>query len=112
MFGSPDGLWADPDGRIFVQTDGTQPGGNNDQMLVADPETAEFRRLFTGVAGCEVTGIAQTPNRRVRFINLQHHGDGDPAITNWPESYTGAEGPVPRDSTVVIVRKDGGVVGS
>ena len=39
MFGSPDGLWADRDGRVFVETDGAQPGGNNDQLLVAHAST-------------------------------------------------------------------------
>jgi secreted PhoX family phosphatase len=112
MFGSPDGIWADPDGRIFVQTDGSQPGGNNDQMLVADPDTAEFRRLLTGVSGCEITGIAVTPDRRTMFANVQHPGDGDPALTNFPADYTGAAGPVPRDATIVITRRDGGIIGS
>jgi len=112
MFGSPDGLWADPDGRVFVQTDGSQPGDNNDQMLVADAATGEFKRLFTGVPGCEVTGIAVTPSRTTMFANIQHPGDGDPALTNFPEDFSGADGPVPRDATVVITRSDGGVVGS
>ena len=62
-FGSPDGLWADPDGRLFIETDGGQPEGANNQMLVADPERNEFRRLFAGVTGCEITGIAVTPDR-------------------------------------------------
>ncbi|MDO5682513.1 MAG: DUF839 domain-containing protein, partial [Propionibacteriaceae bacterium] len=43
MFGSPDGIWADGKGRVFVETDGTQPGKNNDQLLVADQQTAEFK---------------------------------------------------------------------
>jgi hypothetical protein len=45
------------------------------------------------------------------FINVQHSGDGDPITTNFPADYTGAAGPVPRDATVVITRKDGGVSG-
>lgn len=112
MFGSPDGIWADPDGRIFVQTDGTQPGSNNDQMLVATAVGREFKRLFTGVKGCEVTGVTVTPDRRTMFVNLQHPGDGDPAVTNFPEAFTGAGGPVPRDCTIVITRKNGGIIGS
>ena len=112
MFGSPDGIWADPDGRIFIQTDGTQPGKNNDQMLVADAKTKEIKRIFTGVAGCEVTGVAVTPDRKTMFVNLQHPGDGNPAITNFPAKFTGATGPKPRDCTIVITRKDGGVIGS
>ena len=107
-FGSPDGIWADPDGRLFIQTDGSQPEGANDQMLVADIETGELRRLFTGVAGAEVTGIAVTPDRRTMFINLQHPGNGDPAQTGFPD-YGGA---VPRDATLALTRKDGGIIGS
>ena len=112
MFGSPDGIWADPDGRVFVQTDGSQPGGNNDQMLVADPGTARFRRLLTGVEGCEITGIAVPPDRRTMFVNVQHPGDGDPSVTDFPAEFIGAAGPVPRDATIVITRKNGGIIGS
>ncbi len=113
-FGSPDGLWADPDGRLFIQTDGTQPTVNgvqlNDQMLVADPSTGEIRRIFTGVEGCEVTGITVTPDRRTMFINLQHPGNGDPTQTNFPAPQ--GSGRIPRDATVVITRKNGGIIGS
>ena len=107
-FGSPDGLWADPDGRLFIQTDGAQPGGNNDQMLVADIATGELRRMFTSVPSAEVTGIAVTPDRRTMFINLQHPGNGDPAVSQFP-AYDGS---VPRDATLAITRKDGGIIGS
>jgi secreted PhoX family phosphatase len=107
-FGSPDGIWADPDGRLFIQTDGAEPEGANDQMLVADFETGELRRIFTGVVGAEITGIAVTPDRRTMFINLQHPGNGDAAATGFPD-YGGA---VPRDATVALTRKDGGIIGS
>jgi secreted PhoX family phosphatase len=112
MFGSPDGIWADKDGRVFVQTDGEQPGKQNDQMLVANAATKQFSRLFTGVKGCEVTGVAVTPSQKTMFVNVQHPGDGDPRLTNFPAPYTGAGGPVPRDCTIVITRKNGGVVGT
>ncbi len=107
-FGSPDGLWADPDGRLFIQTDGRQPEGAADQLLIADPSTGEIRRLFSGVPGGEVTGVAVTPDRRTLFVNIQHPGNGDPALTQFPN----LGDPVPRDATVVLRRKDGGIVGS
>ncbi len=107
-FGSPDGLWADPDGRLFIQTDGSQPNGANDQMLVADSTTGDLRRMFTGVRGAEVTGVAVTPDRRTMFINLQHPGNGNPEETQFPD-YAGG---IPRDATVVITKKDGGIIGS
>lgn len=113
-FGSPDGLWADPDGRLFIQTDGDQPEVNgvklNDQMLVADPSTGEISRIFAGVTACEVTGITVTPDRRTMFINIQHPGDGDPSLTNFPAPP--GSGKIPRDATVVITRKNGGIIGS
>ncbi len=109
-FSDPDGLWADPDGRLFIQTDGGQMDGLNNQMLVADLSTGDLRRLFTGVTSDEITGITTTPNRKTMFINTQHPGNGDPTRTNFPAPFDGVT--VPRDSTIVITRKDGGIVGS
>ena len=112
-FSSPDGLWADPDGRLFIQTDGDQQEAMNNQMLVADAATGALRRLFSGVPGAEITGIATTPDRRTMFVNVQHPGNGDPALTNFPVENAAPDGAtVPRDATVAITRKDGGVVGS
>jgi secreted PhoX family phosphatase len=112
-FGSPDGLWADDEGRLFIQTDGDQPGGINNQMVVADTLATPpvFRRLFAGVAGDEITGMAVTPDGETMFINTQHPGDGDPAVTNFPVE--GSGGPqVPRDATIVITKIGGGTIGS
>ena len=109
-YGSPDGLWADPDGRLFIQTDGKQQDGLNNQMLVADTQTGEIRRLFTGVTGDEITGITTTPDRRTMFINIQHPGGGDPEKTNFPAKRDHVT--APRDATIVITRKDGGIIGS
>ena len=111
---SPDGLWVDPENRVFIQTDGAQKDGLNDQLLVANGNQSgddiEIRRLLTGVTDCEVTGITVTPNRRTLFVNLQHPGNGDPAVTNFPAAP--GSGAIPRDCTLVITRKDGGIVGS
>lgn len=117
-FGSPDGLWFDRAGRLWIQTDGSQPavGGaaQNNQMLAADPRTGEIRRFLVGPPRCEITGITATPNGRSLFVNIQHPGDSgtpaDPrASSNWPDfSPTGR----PRSATIVITREDGGVVGA
>jgi hypothetical protein len=112
-FGSPDGLWADPDGRVWIQTDGRQPEDANDQMLVANPYvrdsagTPEMRRFLTGVIGCEVTGIITTPDQRTMFINIQHPGES--GGSTWPHNDAFA---TPRSATVVISKDDGGVIGS
>lgn len=112
-FSSPDGLWADYDGRIWIQTDGTQPLEANDQMLAADPTKVdangvpEIKRFLTGVIGCEVTGVITTPDQRTMFINLQHPGeDGG---STWPHD---DRFDTPRSATVVITKDDGGVIGS
>ena len=116
MFGSPDGLYADPDGRLFIQTDGGQGDGTREicnQLLVADTSTGEIRRLFTGVEDCEITGIAFTPDRKTMFINIQHPGWDNFETALSTQEFPGFDGPnVPRDCTVVITRKDGGIVGS
>lgn len=109
-FSDPDGLWVDPDGRVFIQTDGSQKDGLNNQLLVTNAEGDKISRLFTGVTGCEITGIANTPDRRTLFVNIQHPGNGDPLVSNFPAAQDGVT--VPRDCTIVITRKNGGVVGS
>jgi secreted PhoX family phosphatase len=91
--------------------------GNN-QMLAVVPETGEFRRFLTGPNGCEITGIAFTPDNKTMFINIQHPGEpaserSDPtqptAVSSWPD---GAAGGRPRSATVAIRKRDGGVIGS
>ncbi|MEQ8858556.1 MAG: PhoX family phosphatase [Pseudomonadales bacterium] len=109
-FSDPDGIWADPDGRLFIETDGGQKDGLNNQMLIANTTTGELRRLLTGVTDCEITGLTVTPDRRTMFCNVQHPGDGDPSATNFPAATDGVT--IPRDATLVVWRKDGGIVGS
>ncbi len=108
--GSPDGLWADPDGRLFICTDGRQFEGKPDQLVVADTTTGQLSRLLVGVTGCEITGLTTTPDRRTLFVNVQHPGNGDPAVTSFPAADDGKT--VPRDCTLAVRRKDGGIVGS
>jgi len=105
-FGSPDGLWSDPDGRLWIQTDGSQPIDSNDQMLAADPSTGELRRFLVGVPQCEVTGVITTPDQRTMFVNIQHPGDS--GGSDWPDKVGG----LPRPATVIVTKDDGGVIGT
>ena len=109
-FSDPDCIYIDPDGRLFILTDGTQQAGMNNQLLVADTVSKEVKRLFSGVTGDEMTGFTMTPNRRTLFVNLQHVGNGSLGNSDFPR----LDDPpvVPRDATVVITRKDGGIIGS
>jgi secreted PhoX family phosphatase len=103
IFNSPDGLWFDYNGRLWIQTDGSDAAPyQNNMMLAANPETREIKRFFVGPQGCEVTGVVSTPDVKTMFVNIQH-----PAA-NWPD----ASDPRPRDATVIVTRDDGGVVGA
>ena len=112
VFTDPDLAYADEDGRLFIGTDGGQPDGLQDQLVVIDTtqENPEPKRLLVGVSSDEITGFTMTPDRRTAFVNIQHPGNGSPSDTNFPADYDGTT--IPRDCTLVITRKDGGIIGS
>ena len=113
MFNSPDGLAFDADGRLWIETDGDfgnrgeYQGMGNNQMLCADPASGEIRRFATGPNGCEITGIAFSPDYRTLFMGVQHPG-GDGTPSNFP----GGGSSKPRSTIMMVRRNDGGVVGS
>jgi secreted PhoX family phosphatase len=124
-YGSPDGLWFDRAGRLWIQTDvstsvlnqGDYARLGNNQMLVADIRSGETRRFLTGPKGCELTGMTTTPDGRTLFVNIQHPGESasersDPArptaVSAWPASqFPEAVGGRPRSATLAITRPDG-----
>jgi len=123
FFGSPDGLWFDRQGRLWIQTDyaggasasGPYAGFGNCQMLAADPKSGEIRRFLVGPRGQEITGVTTTPDGRTMFVNVQHPGGDTSAedfaagrfTSHWPDGGNA----LPRSATVVITRNDGGVIG-
>jgi len=126
---SPDGLWFDDFGRLWIQTDHAGDGvgsvinnvgelaniGSN-TMSCADPNTRQVRRFLTSPTDCEVTGIHTTPDGKAMFINIQHPGDSgtteNPTLTsNWPHTQGYGPSGRPRSATVVITRNDGGIIG-
>ncbi len=110
-FTDPDGLWFDGAGNLIIQTDGGQPSGLNNQMLMARTDgshvdaNVEIKRFLVGPVGCEVTGITQTPDGTSIFVNIQHPGEGNSG-SDWPDKVGG----LPRSSTIVVRREDGGPV--
>ena len=125
QFAGPDGLFFDPRGVLWIQTDN---GGNavadatNDQLLAVVPRglsgdrtlkadnQSALRRMLVGPGDCEVTGIVLSPDARTLFVNIQHPGDAFPPTNGFPAG--GAPGPdnLPRSTTVAIRREDGGEI--
>ena len=109
-FSSPDGVRVDPKGRLWVQTDAstssstTNTFGNN-AMYYINQTTKESTRFLVGPTGCEITGLAYTPNLKTFFINIQHPTGA------WPSNVQGNAYP-PRSSTIVVRRTDGKPVGA
>jgi hypothetical protein len=122
IFGCPDGLHFDAGGLLWIQTDMSGPDigkgpmaafGNN-QMLCADPASGRIKRFLVGPGGCEITGCVVAPDRRSLFVNIQHPGeirvDGVPNSA-WPDGASPGSAR-PRSATVVVRRRDGGIVGT
>ncbi|MAL55582.1 MAG: dTDP-glucose 4,6-dehydratase [Brevundimonas sp.] len=112
-FSSPDGIRIDPQGRLWVQTDHSVPGtsgkpntsiedifGQN-AMFYIDQESKKSMRFLVGPEGCEITGLAYTPDLTNFFINIQH------PTGNWP-----VDGKEPRSSTIVVRRNDATPIGN
>ena len=122
---SPDGLYFDPRGVLWIQTDdgaytdttscmllAALPGKVSDgttittsagqQTRIGMPASNDnIKRFFVGPEGCEVTGITMTPDFKTLFINIQHPGNTWGAV---------AGGSTPRSATVMITKEDGDVI--
>lgn len=149
-FSSPDGLVFSPStGICWIQTDdGAYTDVSNCMMLAAlpgqvgdggpvtvaatgvttrmgaKPTASNLKRFLVGVAGCEITGVCETPDGKTMFINIQHPGEntamadiGDPTKyqSHWPGNFgygAGANLARPRSATIVITKNDGGRIGT
>lgn len=139
-FSSPDGMWFDPRGVLWIETDdGAYTDVTNCMMLAALPgqigdggaattsngqqtitgakvTDTTLRRFLVGPKQCEITGIAMTPDYKAIFINVQHPGEDSASYakpeSNWPATQKDPSNKTarPRSATVVITRKDGGVI--
>ncbi|MBP2279310.1 secreted PhoX family phosphatase [Psychrobacter sp. PL19] len=124
-FSSPDGLYFDPRGVLWIQTDdGAYTDTSSCMLLAALPGNVSdgaptvtsagrqtrvgtfanndnIKRFFVGPEGCEVTGITMTPDFKTLFINIQHPGN------TWGAADGGS---TPRSATVMITKEDGDVI--
>ncbi|GIZ50122.1 PhoX family protein [Noviherbaspirillum aridicola] len=152
-FSSPDGLaFSKATGLCWIQTDdGAYTDVTNCMMLAAipgkvgdggtktltyngttsvttqvgKPATADtLKRFLVGPKDCEITGIAETPDGKALFVNIQHPGEtiskgnvNDPSkyLSHWPANAgygAGGANGRPRSATIVITKNDGGRIGT
>lgn len=113
-----DGKKVSVDSKLTVN--GVETINKVDTFVGATLGDVKLRRFLVGPRGCEVTGLAETPDGKTLFVNIQHPGEGTAALgsaadftfqSQWPgnQGY-GAPGR-PRSSTIAITRIDGGVIG-
>ncbi|MGB2818887.1 MAG: PhoX family phosphatase, partial [Burkholderiaceae bacterium] len=101
--------------KTITNTDSTGATKQVQTYVGAGPGT-KLRRFLVGPVECEITGLAESPDGRALFVNIQHPGEdtpvanvGNPALftSHWPDGGTSR----PRSATIVITRNDGGVIG-
>jgi secreted PhoX family phosphatase len=109
-------------GKVSVKNkmlvNGAEQTGVQDTFLGAALGEAKLRRFLVAPKGAEVTGITETPDGRTLFVNIQHPGElsapmssGKDVQSQWPGNQgVGPQGR-PRSATLVITRKDGGLIG-
>lgn len=85
------------------------------------PTADTLKRFLVGPVDCELTGIAETPDGKALFVNIQHPGEtskmaniADPSkyTSQWPSNAGYGAGKRPRSATIVITKNDGGKIGS
>jgi len=152
-FSSPDGLvFSASTGLAWVQTDdGAYTDVTNCMMLAAVPGTVgdggpvtldygsgttvttrvgkkptatTLKRFLVGPFDQEITGLCETPDGKVLFVNVQHPGEGtafssiaDPTkyTSHWPGNAgygAGGANARPRSATVQIIKDNGLRIGS
>ena len=126
-FGMPDNCAVDPQGRLWVSTDGNsgKATGRADgvwAMEIAGEARGNSKLFFRCPAGAELCGPMFTPDGKTLFVAVQHPGDDgadwpefgristfDDPSTRWPDF---KDGMPPRPSVVVITKEDGAEIGA
>jgi secreted PhoX family phosphatase len=97
---------------------GVEQTGTQETFVGAALGDAKLRRFLVAPAGAEVTGITETADGRTLFVNIQHPGEkskplatGSTPQSMWPGNAGYGPQGRPRSATIVITRKDGGVIG-
>ena len=128
-FTDPDNCAIDGQGRLWIATDGNQPGSHSNRAdgvwaLETEGEArGTAKHFYRCPVGAELCGPRFTPDDRALFMAIQHPATSgadkfpgferpstfeDPA-TRWPDF---DDNMPPRPSVVVVTKDDGGIIGS
>lgn len=119
----PDNCAFDPQGRLWIATDGLMHSKQCDGVFACDTTgraAAQTRHFFRAPVGAEVCGPCFTPDGTTLFLAIQHPGEVDAddksdgvtfstPSTRWPDFQDDVP---PRPAVVAITKQGGGVIGS
>lgn len=116
-FASPDNCAVDPEGRLWVATDGNERTGAADGLWAMETDgvaRGTGKAFFAAPIGAELCGPRFTPDGKTLFVAVQHPGDGDAAFyeqptTRWPDFKPTMP---PRPAVVAIRQTQGRVIGT
>jgi secreted PhoX family phosphatase len=91
-------------------------------LMGKKPTATTLKRFLVGPVDQEITGLAETPDGKVIFVNVQHPGgdttaaniaDPSKCTSHWPgNAGYGAGAANARPRTVMIVKDNGGRIGT
>lgn len=111
-------MWVETDVKSSTIDKDEYQGLGNNQLFAIIPGKSDFQRFLVGPRGCELTGIAFSPDNKSLFVNIQHPGESGQGVTKagealkistWPD---GLKTGRPRSATLVIHKKNGGIIGT
>jgi uncharacterized protein len=115
-FACPDNIAFDPQGRLWIATDGAPDFGIADGLYgteVEGPGRAVPKLLYAAPMDAEVCGPCFTPDGQTLFLAIQHPAENsetlEKATTLWPDFDSKLP---PRPSIVVITKDGGGEIGA
>ena len=111
----PDNIAFDPEGNLWISTDGNALGANDGlfAMPVSGRDRGHLRQFLSAPVGAEVCGPLITEDGRSVFVAIQHPGESDGATPDNPASHWPDGGKAqPRPAVVVAWHKHGKKIGS
>ena len=115
-FSSPDNCAVDPQGRLWIATDGNPKTKAADGLWAIETEgemRGTSKAFLRCPAGAELCGPRFSSDGRSLFVSVQHPGEGRGSTyaaptTRWPDFDPAMP---PRPSVVVVTRQNGGKIG-